>query len=290
MKKTSLKATAMLLTTACIWGFAFVAQRVAADSIGAFTFNGVRFLLGAISLIPIVLIFERNDFSLAGFKRTVIAGIITGTILCAASGLQQMGIILTGNASKTAFITSLYSVFVPVFLSFAGRKTSKNMWIGVSCAVVGLYLISCSGINGFQGGDIVSLIGAVVWAFHVIAIDKFVPHVKPITYSATQFLVCGIESLIIAFCFEDVALVPIIDSAIPILYGGIMSAGVAYTLQVLGQRDADPTYASIIFATEPIFAAIGEMIILHAFLTPIAYTGCAVIFTGVLISQFGGKK
>ncbi len=290
MKSTSLKSTFMLIATAAIWGFAFVAQRVAADSIGAFTFNGIRFILGAISLIPIILIFERKDFSFARFKRTLIFGAVTGTLLCAASGLQQLGVIITGNASKTAFITSLYSVFVPIFLIFMGKRTSLFMWLGVICAVIGLYLISFTGIDGFSIGDIITLIGAVIWAFHVIAIDRFVEHVSPVQYSAVQFAVCGIESLIIAFIFEDVALAPIFTAAIPILYGGIMSAGVAYTLQVLGQREADPTYAAIIFATEPIFAAIGEAIILRNFLSPIAYVGCAIIFAGVIISQFGGKK
>lgn len=290
MKSTSLKSTFMLIATAAIWGFAFVAQRVAADSIGAFTFNGIRFILGAISLIPIILIFESKDFSFARFKRTLIFGAVTGTLLCAASGLQQLGVIITGNASKTAFITSLYSVFVPIFLIFMGKKTSLPMWIGVVFAVAGLYLISFTGIDGLSIGDIITLIGAVIWAFHVIAIDRFVEHVSPVQYSAVQFAVCGLESLIIACIFEDVALAPIFNAAIPILYGGIMSAGVAYTLQVLGQREADPTYAAIIFATEPIFAAIGEAIILRNFLSPIAYVGCAIIFAGVIISQFGGKK
>lgn len=290
MKKTPLKSTIMLLLTACIWGFAFVAQRIAADNIGAFTFNGIRFILGSVSLIPIILIFERNDFSPAKFRRTLICGAITGTILFAASGLQQLGVVITGNASKVAFITSLYSIFVPVFLIFMGKKTSINMWLGVVCALIGLYLISSGDINGFSMGDIIVLIGAVVWAWHVIAIDKFVGSVSPIQYSSVQFMVCGIESIIVALIFEDISLAPIITSAIPILYGGIMSAGVAYTLQVLGQRNADPTYAAILFATEPIFAAIGEMLILHRFLTPVAYVGCAIIFAGVIISQFGGKQ
>ncbi len=290
MKKTPLKSTIMLLLTACIWGFAFVAQRVAADSVGPFTYNGVRFLLGALSLIPIILLFERKNFSVLKFRRTLIAGAITGTILFVASGMQQIGVAITGNASKVAFITSLYSVFVPIFLLFIGKKSSLNMWLGVLCALTGLYLISSGDINGFSRGDIVVLAGAVVWAWHVIAIDKFVGGVSPIQYSSAQFFVCGIESLIVALVFEDVALAPIAYAAIPILYGGIMSAGVAYTLQVLGQRDADPTYAAIIFATEPIFAAIGEALILHRFLTPVAYLGCVIIFAGVVISQFGGRK
>lgn len=290
MKRTPLKSTVMLILTAAIWGFAFVAQSVAADTLGAFTFNGIRFILGAVSLLPIIFIFERKDNSTAVFKRTVITGIITGTILCTASGLQQLGIVITGNASKTAFITSLYSIFVPVFLIFMGKRTSLTMWIGVICALIGLYLINAADISGFSFGDIIVLIGAVVWAWHVIAIDQFVGGVKPIQYSAVQFLTCGIESLIIAFIFEDVAIAPIIGATLPILYGGIMSAGVAYTFQVLGQRDADPTYAAIIFATEPIFAAIGEALILGKYLTPIAYVGCAIIFAGVIISQFGGKK
>ena len=181
MKKTPLKSTVMLILTAAIWGFAFVAQSVAADTLGAFTFNGVRFILGAVSLIPIICIFERKDNSSAVFKRTVITGIITGTILCTASGLQQLGIVITGNASKTAFITSLYSIFVPIFLIFMGKKTSLTMWIGVICALVGLYLINVADISGFSLGDIIVLIGAVVWAWHVIASSRYRQH-KPDAY------------------------------------------------------------------------------------------------------------
>lgn len=290
MKKTPLKSTLMLFATACIWGFAFVAQLVAAGSVGAFTFNGVRFLLGSLSLVPVILIFERKDFSLARFRRTAIYGIVTGTILFAASGMQQLGVVITGNAGKVAFITSLYSVFVPVFLMFMGKKTTPNTWVGAACALVGLYLISFADVGGFTLGDLIVFGGAVVWAFHVIAIDRFVGKVSPIQYSSIQFFVCGIESLAVAFIFEDIALAQLYSTLIPILYGGIMSAGVAYTLQVLGQRDADPAYAAIIFATEPIFAAIGEGFILHKFLSPVAYTGCVIIFVGVLISQLGGKK
>lgn len=290
MKKTPLKSTFMLFATACIWGFAFVAQIVASGSVGAFTFNGVRFLLGAFSLVPVILIFERRDFSVAKFKRTLFYGAIAGSILFAASGLQQLGIVLTGKAGKVAFITSLYSVFVPVFLMFMGRKPTASTWLGALCAFVGLYLISFADVDGFTFGDLVVFIGAVLWAFHVISIDCFVDKVSPIQFSAVQFLTCGIESLIVAIIFEDIALAQLYSALIPILYGGIMSAGVAYTLQVLGQRDADPSYAAIIFATEPIFAAIGEGIILHNFLTPTAYVGCTVIFAGVLISQLGGKK
>ena len=164
------------------------------------------------------------------------------------------------------------------------------MWVGVIFAVIGLYLISFTGLDGFSTGDLITLTGAIFWAWHVIAIDRFVGGISPIQYSSIQFLTCGVESIIVALAFEDVALVPIVTAAIPILYGGIMSAGVAYTLQVLGQRDADPTYTSVIFATEPIFAAIGEAFILHNYLTPVAYLGCIIIFTGVIISQFGGKK
>ena len=290
MKRTPLKSTIMMLLAAAIWGTAFVAQRVAADSIGAFTHNGVKFILGALSTLPVALLFEKKDFSLAKFKRTAIAGILTGTILCIASGLQQYGIVVTGNASKAAFITSLYSVFVPIFLLFGGRKTSINMWLGVGCATIGLYLISFTGIDGFSYGDIITLMGAVFWAFHVIAIDRFVGRVNAILYSSIQFFVCGVESLVMAFIFEDFAFVPIMAAAIPILYGGILSAGVAFTLQVLSQKDAEPTYAAIVFATEPIFAAIGEALILHTYLTPTSYIGCGVIFAGVLISQFGGRK
>jgi drug/metabolite transporter (DMT)-like permease len=157
-------------------------------------------------------------------------------------------------------------------------------------ALIGLYLINAADISGFTFGDIVVFAGAIVWAWHVIAIDKFVGGVKPIQYSAVQFVTCGILSLIVAFMTEDVAVAPMIDAALPILYGGIMSAGVAYTFQVLGQRDADPTYAAIIFATEPIFAAIGEALLLGRFLTPTAYIGCGIIFAGVIISQFGGNN
>ncbi len=292
MKK--FKSFALLLMTAMIWGFAFVAQRVGADYVGSFTFNGVRFALGAISLVPVILIFEKREndrkIHIQKMATTFKTGIIAGIILFTASSLQQVGIVITGSAGKASFLTGLYTVLVPIFGIFLGKRTTFNVWIGALLAVVGMFLICVNEKWQIGMGDTVLIIGAIFWTLHILVIDRFVNEMYAIRFASTQFAVCGILGIVCALIFETITIDGLMNALIPILYGGVLSAGVAYTCQIIGQKNADPTYASIILSTESMFGAIGGALILHEVMTTRGYTGCALIFAGVIISQLVFKK
>ncbi|GHU79539.1 transporter [Clostridia bacterium] len=280
------RATACLFLTAVIWGVAFVAQLVGMDYVGSFTYGGVRFALGALSLIPIIFIFERGAGDKARQRQTVLMGMGAGVILFAASSLQQFGIAITGSAGKAGFITGLYIVLVPIFGVFLGRKAGVLTWMGAVCACIGLYFLSVTdGLGSVGTGDAVLFIGAFFWAAHILWIDRFVPGVNPLRFSMVQFAVCSVLSMLCAFIFEDVRLANIIAGRMPILYGGILSVGVAYTLQIVGQRHVEPSKAAIIFSTESLFSAVGAALILGEIMSGRGYLGCALIFCGIILSQ-----
>ena len=288
MNKTKLKSNFLLLMTAMIWGFAFVAQRVGADHVGAMTFNGVRFALGALSLVPVVLIFARKTpMDRECHRQTVYASLAGGTALFVASLLQQWGVELTQSAGKAGFITSLYTVLVPVIgVLFLRRKTGLFIWIGAFLAVGGLYLLSMTGEEQAGIGDLVLIIGAIVWAMHILIIDHFnEKQINAIVFAMGQFAVCAVYNLVGAALFEEMTVSGITAAGIPILYGGLMSVGVAYTLQILGQRGADPTAASVILSTESMFSAIGGILILGETMSVGGYIGCVLIFSGVVLAQ-----
>lgn len=286
-----IKSVFILLLTAAIWGFAFVAQRIGMDFLGAFTFNGIRFAMGSISLLPVIYFFnkkskvensaERVD---ADIKTTIKAGMIAGIVLYIAASLQQVGLIYT-TAAKAGFITSLYIVLVPILGIFLKQKTRSTTWIGAVTAAVGLYFLSINENLTIEFGDLLQIIGAFFWAAHIQLIDKFVKNVDAIKLSSVQFATCSVLSLITAFIYEDVNMSGIIDAIVPLLYGGIMSAGVAYTLQAVGQRNAKPSHAAIALSMEAVFAAIGGILLLDETLPLRGYFGCALMLAGMLISQ-----
>ena len=283
----------MLVLTAMIWGFAFVAQRVGAESVGTFVFNGLRFALGALSLIPVVLIFEQEKFDKIKFKKTLIAAVVCGTVLFIASALQQYGIELTGSAGKAGFITGLYTVLVPIiaFIIYK-QKNSIGVWIGATLAVVGLFLLSVNESFTVEFGDIMLLIGAFFWAGHILVIDKMVGGVSPLKFAMLQFAVCAALNLIFAVFFDTFDFEAIKTATVPLLYGGLGSVGVAYTLQIIGQKNSDSTFAAIIFSLESVFSAIGGALILDEEMSARGYIGCVLIFGGIILSQlkFGKKK
>lgn len=284
--KIKVKSTILLFLTAIIWGFAFVAQRVGAEYVGAFTFNGIRFLLGAFSLIPVILIFEREKLNKSKFIKTLIPSLLAGTVLFIASTLQQLGVEWTGSAGKAGFLTGLYIVLVPIIRFFMGKKTDIFTFFGAVFALVGLFFLCMTGNElKFGMGDIVLIIGAFFWAAHILVVDKYVKDISPLKFSMMQFFVCGLLSIIFALCTETIEFSAIKSAGIPILYGGLMSVGVAYTCQILGQRDADPTFASIVFSTESVFSAIGGAIILNEIMSGRGYVGCVLIFIGIVLSQ-----
>ncbi len=288
--KTKIKSTILLFLTAIIWGFAFVAQRVGAEFVGAFTFNGIRFLLGAISLIPVILIFEKEKFNISKLKKTILPGLLAGVVLFIASTLQQYGVEITKSAGKAGFLTGLYIVLVPLIRFVMGKKTSIFTFFGAVFALVGLFFLCMTGDEvSFGMGDIVLIIGAFFWAGHILVVDKYVNNISPLKFSLVQFLVCGLLSITCALILEDMSIVAIKSAGIPILYGGLMSVGVAYTCQILGQKNSDPTFASIVFSTESVFSAIGGAIILKEIMSGRGYLGCVLIFIGIILSQLDVK-
>jgi len=290
MKNKEVKAVLILLLTAAIWGFAFVAQRVGMQHVGAFTFNGVRFALGSVSLLPVIYFFGRKttenteQFEEATLKVTVKSGVMTGSVLFIAASLQQVGLIYT-TAGKAGFITSLYIVLVPILGIFLKQKTHATTWLGALTAVIGLYFLSINESFTIEFGDLLEIIGAFFWAGHIQLIDRFVKNVDAIKLSSIQFATCSILSMIVAFIFEDVNFVGLSNAIVPILYGGIMSAGVAYTLQAVGQKHAKPSHAAIALSMESVFAAIGGLLLLNEILPARGYLGCALMLVGMLIAQ-----
>lgn len=293
MPKTELKSNLCLLTAAIIWGFAFVAQRIGAKYLGSFAFNGIRFALGSLSLLPLILLSLRkskqepapNERTGARGRLGVLpAGLITGCVLFMAASLQQLGLVET-SAGKAAFITGLYIVIVPLLGVFLKHRIHLFTWIGVIAATAGLYLLSVTENFTVAGSDLLVLLGAFLWAVHILLIDYFANQVDGLQLSFFQFVTCAALSLAVAFGFEKISAAAIYRAAIPILYGGICSVGVAYTLQVIGQRHAKPSHAAIILSLEAVFASLGGFLILHEDLGLRGYLGCALMLAGMLFSQ-----
>lgn len=281
-----LRSSFILLLTAFIWGIAFVAQRVGADYMGTLTFNGIRFILGALSLIPVIAIFERKKvMSIEERKLLIKYAVLAGLVLFVASTLQQQGIMISGSAGKASFITGLYTVFVPVCGLFVHKRVSVSTWFGVVFAVAGLYLVSVGGSDGFGIGDILVLIGTFFWTAHIIIIERATKRVSALRFAMGQFLFCGVLSMFFACIFETITFSAIRQGIIPILYGGFMSVGVAYTCQIIGQKDSDPTAAAIILSTESVFGAIGGALLLNERMSIRGYVGCVLIFAGIVLAQ-----
>ena len=275
-------ATCMLIITAFIWGLGFVAQRAAMDHVQPFTFNAVRFGLGGLSLLPLAIKLEKAKLT----RDTVIAGLAIGGILFIAAALQQIGITITGSASKAGFITGLYIVLVPVLGIFVGRRTSKFVWMGAVLATIGLYLIGApEGLTALDVGTILLLICAFCWAVHILVIDRFVTKIKPITLMVFQALICSALSFIAAFVFEDMQMAQIVAGRVPIFFSAFISVGIAYTLQIIAQQYVPPGRSAVIFSMESVVAAGGEAVILGDFLDGRGYAGGAMIFIGIIISQ-----
>ncbi len=281
------KSTILLFLTALIWGFAFVAQRVGADYLSCTAYNGIRFTLGAVSLLPVIALFGREKMDKKRMRDTLFAAISGGLVLCIASNLQQWGIEISHSASKAGFITGLYIILVPIVSAFLfRRRTAVAVWIGAACAIGGLYLLSMTGAEPFSIGDILTIIGALFWTAHILIIDHFTAkNVHMLWFACGQFAICGLLNLIGAAATGALILASIQAAAIPLLYGGLMSVGVAYTLQILGQKDADPTAASIILSLESVFSCVGALLILHESMSISNYIGCILIFVGIILAQ-----
>ena len=287
MKTGVLRNDLLLLLTAMIWGFAFVAQRVGMRFIEPFTYNGLRFALGAASLLPLLYLRRQStERTVASGTMVLAVGMVVGLCLFVASSLQQIGLVYT-TAGKAGFITTLYVVLVPLFGMVIGRSTGIAGWIGVALAVGGLYLLSVREDLSIAPGDLLVLASALFFALHVLLIDRYGHLVDSIVLSVVQFAVCSGLCTVTAFFVESPGLDGIIKAAIPILYGGLFSVGVAYTLQVVAQKKAPPSHAAIILSLEGAFAALGGWLLIGENLDARALIGCVLMFAGMLSSQWG---
>ena len=288
-KQSAITADLLLLLVALIWGFGFVAQRAGMEHIGPYAFNGIRFLLGGLCLLPLVLRSQRSPLTFTNQVPLLYAGGLAGLVLFAGATLQQLGIQYT-TAGKAGFITGLYVVIVPLIGIFFRQVTGMGTWIGAILAVIGMYLLSVRGAMVIDPGDLLVLIGAFFWAIHVLLLGYLSPRTVPVRLAMVQFFVCGLLSLVISFCIESITLSAIKEAAIPILYGGIGSVGAGYTLQVVVQRRAHPAHAAILLSLESAFAALGGWWLLNEHLSIRGITGCALMLAGMLISQLWPKS
>jgi len=290
MQTTTLKSDALLLVTATIWGFAFVAQRVGMDHVGPFTFNGIRFALGSLVLLPMIIrnsgrpVRHDTPKDPVSGKMLVAGGALTGLALFAGASLQQVGLVYT-TAGNAGFITGLYVVIVPILGLIWGQRPGSGTWVGVFLAAAGLYLLSVTDNFTIAFGDLLELIGAFFWACHVLIIGWLSPRTDPLKLACFQYAACSALSLFTAILIETIAMAGIMDALIPILYGGVMSVGIAYTLQVVAQRHAHPAHAAILLSLEAVFAALGGWILLGERLSARGFTGCALMLAGMILSQ-----
>jgi len=273
-----------LLLASSIWGFAFVAQRAGMEHVGPFTFNGVRFLLGSASLVPLLL-WRRPARNPSESRKGIGWGLaLAGLVLFGAASLQQIGLVYT-TAGKAGFITGLYVVIVPLLGLLRRQKTGLAVWTGAALATGGLYLLSVSGGFGLGLGDGLVLASAFGWAVHVHVIGWLAGRVRPLLVAAIQFAVCGALSLIVALLAERILVADLVRATIPILYAGLLSTGVAYTLQVIGQRRVDPARAGIVLSLEGAFAVLGGWLLLSESMTVRMLTGCGLMLVGMVASQ-----
>jgi drug/metabolite transporter (DMT)-like permease len=290
LEKKALKADALLLATAMIWGAAFVAQRMGMEHVGPFTFNGVRFALGALALWPLIQkkpgrLTWAGDLPKFFRKRPVFwGGALAGAVLFFGATFQQVGLVFT-TAGKAAFITGLYVILVPLAGLFWGEKMAWGGWVGAVLALVGLYFLSVTEELTLAPGDLLELLGSFFWAGHVLILGWLSPRVDVLRLAAAQYVACSLLSLVTAFWLEPITAEGLAGAAIPILYGGLMSVGVAYTLQVIAQRDAPPAHAAIILSLETVFAALTGWLILDEVLSERALLGCVLMFAGMLFAQ-----
>ena len=277
-----------------IWGFAFVAQVEGAEILGPFTLNGVRFLISIISLLPVVLIFEKGRSAPEERKATFFASLLAGVVLFCASMLQQFGIHITGSAGISGFITGLYTVFIPIacFLFFR-QKTGINVLLGAICAVLGLFLLCYKAGEGFSVGlgEILLFIGAFFWTAHVVIVDRLGKNIRSLHFAWGQFAVCAVLGCIGMFVFnEGPTVASLVEAKWSLLYCGVLSSGVAYTLQIIAQKRSEPTFAGIVLSTEAVFSAVGGAIFGIDSISLLGYVGCAVIFFGIVLSQLNFPK
>jgi drug/metabolite transporter (DMT)-like permease len=285
MKKKVLTNDLLLLLTSLIWGSAFVAQRVGMDYIGPFTYNAIRFFIGPFSLLPLILIrWKKIPSEHKKIKPYLFYGLIAGSVVFAASTLQQIGIVYT-TAGNAGFITGFYVVLVPILGYFLGQSIGWARWGAALLALGGLYFLSVTENFTMGKGDLLVLSSALFWALHIIVVAHASSRLDSLLFSFAQFFLCALLSLAGAFIFETPSWSGISLAAVPILYGGLFSVGVAYTLQVVAQKHVPPSHAVIILSMEGAFAALAGALLLSEVLTLRQVLGCLLMLSGMLLSQ-----
>lgn len=296
--KTHIKGNLLLLLAAFIWGSTFVAQKAGMDLIGPLTFNGIRCLIGGLVLIPVCLLIARNDpipddateEDKKAYKKTLlIGGLCCGIVVFAACTLQQIGIVYT-TAGKSGFITVLYVVLTPVFGLFLKHKVRPITWLCVLMALTGLYLLCFTPGEPLNIGDIITFLSAICYTIHILVIDYFSPKVNGVKMSCIQFLVCGLISMPLAFIFEEIVWSNVFNCWLPILYAGVLSCGVAYTLQIVAQKDTSPVAACIMMSMESVFAVVCASLVLQEMMSTKELIGCIIMFIAVVVVQMPSKE
>lgn len=309
MNKFVLRQSLILLLTAVIWGIAFVAQSAGMDYVGPFTFNAVRCIIGGIILIPCILILGKlksgenkaevstvsktSMESIAATKKAsnkqlILGGISCGVILCIASNFQQIGLQYT-TVGKAGFTTALYIIIVPILSIFLRKKAGFKVWLSVVIAVIGFYLLCISENLMLQIGDLLELLCAISFSVHILVIDYFAPKVDGVKMSCIQFFVCGVICAVLMFVFEEPDITQILNAWQPVLYAGVMSCGVAYTLQIIGQKGMNPTVASLILSMESVISALAGWLLLNQKLSSKELWGCVLVFAAIILAQLPEK-
>ena len=308
MNRFILRQSLLLFLTAVIWGVAFVAQSAGMDYVGPFTYNGVRCILGGLVLLPCILFLDmlqggrkeeqktgagtwsqETDEAARSGRQLLTGGLCCGVILFVASSLQQLGIQYT-SVGKAGFLTAMYILLVPVMGLFVHKKVGIKVWIGVMFAVCGLYLLCMTNGLKLERGDALVLACAVVFSLHILVIDYFSPKVDGVRMSCIQFWVCGILSLLCSLLFEQPDVGSILAAWQPICYGGIMSCGVAYTLQIVGQKDMNPTVASLILSLESVVSVVAGFLILHQTMSGRELSGCCLMVVAIVLAQLPDRS
>ncbi|NBH72062.1 DMT family transporter [Clostridiaceae bacterium] len=298
-KKRSLLSSMMLVLTALIWGIAFVAQSEGMNYVGGFTFNASRFLIGGVVLIPCIFLLRRGNQG-QGEKmppkekkrrrRTgIVGGLCCGTVLCLSSSLQQFGIAYT-TVGKAGFITALYIILVPILGLFMRKKVGLNVWVSVAIAAAGMYLLCIKEGFSIGKGDFLVFLCSIGFSLHILVIDYFSPKADGVLISCVQFFTAGLCSALLTLVFEKPAWEALAAAWLPILYAGVMSCGVAYTLQVVAQKDVTPTIASLLMSLESVFSVLAGWVLLGQSLSLKELTGCLLVFIGILLAQIPVEK
>ncbi len=299
VKQNNLKGISILSITAFIWGCAFVAQSAGMDFVGPFTFNAVRNFIGGLFLMPCIAfldVINKRKPSLFGTAKTpkqrkmlLLGGTACGAILAVASALQQLGI-LNSTVGKAGFITTLYIIFVPLFGLVLKKHVGKNIWVGVVIAIVGLYLLCITSGFSLTAGDTYLILCAIVFAFHILTIDHFSPLTDGVRMACIQFFVAGVLNSIPMFLFEAPTIESIAAAWLPVLYTGVLSSGIAYTLQIIGQKYTQPTIASLVMSFESVVAVLAGWVLLSENMTPREILGCVLVFCAIIIAQLPERK